>query len=232
MKVGSKSSVKYVDVVYKLRRLIRNIRLDRIDFPTSPYGNVVEFLTSFPRLRVIEDYQSKALCSFKDVLKIIDGLPNLKQIPVFDAEDDEQDFADKYMEDIWYTKRSELLPQKLSQLKKLSWKCDNSFKVNSLKFVIRYLTGLESVHFLSECNLHWTNEEQELTCNELMDILLATTEGYTNNLIVKLIPMRIMTTRLPAIIHKAFQQAPTTKEIKINRTIFIIVSHKAEFETM
>jgi hypothetical protein len=80
-------------------------------------------------LQAIESSEKNTICSFQDILPIIDKLPNLKEIPMFGADNDEEDLRENHLRDKSSSQRKAFL-KKHSQVKKLTRTCKNSFKVN------------------------------------------------------------------------------------------------------
>lgn len=156
---------EYRDMVYKARLLITEVDLEKLD-DLSPYGNISQYISGFPRLRIIKSLRNGTpLRNFRQLLTVLPNTPLLRSIDMGSGNDyDRENSAENYLVSAPKDKQNELI-DRLAKIENLWMYCSFGFCVHSFKFAIKYLTGLEYLCISSDDNQNWTAAHTQVFCS-------------------------------------------------------------------
>lgn len=160
--LGLTTMVRYNHLLYNLRLLATSLNLSGYD---TQQGNVIQYLTSFPRLQKILG-SLEHFTNFHQLLQVLQRLENLKDIDLFVEEDQhylvERHFATttRYEQDI--------LINRLSNITQFEITYRRGLGVSSMRFITTYLTGLEDFTVSIECfGEDWTDQQRQVFLDSL-----------------------------------------------------------------
>lgn len=113
---------------------------------------------------------SKELDTFGKFLKAFQHLPKLETLIMRDVEDDQKNFAEDFLASMTQEEQ-ELFVKRLSQFKELYWSRDEGFCLHAIKFIEKYMTGLEHFDMFSKLSKPWNNMDQLLFCQAVTSII-------------------------------------------------------------
>lgn len=164
-------------LVYNLQHLLTSITIQGNPYYTMPeeFESVQEYISKFPRLKSVY-CNNNDIENFKGFLPIFDHLPNVTAISLHGS-NDQVDFAERYLAS--KTKEEQyLLVERLSKVQYLDLTFGKNFCVNSIKFIRKYLTGLERFYYKSSFNGYYNDHLKQVFRDELLEILGPANEGY------------------------------------------------------
>lgn len=215
---GYGDDMDYSDLLFKLRQLITFIDMNILE-NVWEYGGIIHYLSSFPRLTEIEG-PFDGLDSFAMLLPVFEKLPNLTKLEIR-GEDGQENFAETYLatkpKDV-----QDLVVERLSRITHLRWTSFPDISINTMKFVSKYLTGLEVFSVSSSNNVNWTKVQQDLYFSDVMDrVCSAKSSGSVN---LDMLRITDVSKCFSAIADRIFHQTPPN----VFRSLEICASYKLE----
>lgn len=202
----------YDDLVYKLRYLMTTINLKKVK-DVSKFGGVLQFIANFPHLKNIEgDIPVDDIHSFLPTLTKFSKLTTFQLVC---SRDDQDGFAEKL-------DATDQLLKCLSTIKDLGLFIPSDFNLNSSIFVSKYMTGLSKILIGCSFLKTWTDVNQRLCCNSVLDLASAIDECRFE------IQMNIDTLAeyFPLMAYKIFQQSESNGEKMPYTTLRININDK------
>lgn len=213
-----KNTVAYYVLAWKLRKLLTKFTATMYDQnKIIQYGTPVQFFTSFPRLQDLEDW-SESITSFEGLFPVLEQ-SNIRSIT--SKVNDKENFAEQYLETKSKEEQEQLL-EKLSQIKDLDYHPRHNRWTNSIKFISKYLAGLETFSAtVYGDNKHWTGLQEGVVIDHMLDILCRVKNHgfvYFSSMYFTDLPKY-----LPMMLQKIFQ---STNERAVNRILQLEITSR------
>lgn len=187
-------------LIYNVRLLLTSITVTRT-LDLTHYGKI---------FRCLEDIDKNSI-TFGRFLPILKQLPNLKTLHISDAVDDRDQFAEKFMFSLPSDKQHQFAKQ-LSAIDTINLATNKGICANSIKFMSNTLSGLERFVLRSSSNKTWTNLEEQVFCNNLLDLISPKT-----TIELKDMNFMVLSKLFPVLAHRVFDNTPSsTKKLYIS----------------
>lgn len=154
----------YLETVHQLRHCMTRLALYKMDDPAV-------FVASFPRLRQLNILPQDGMANMHDCLTILEHAQPLESLSLFTKQIDNESFLEKYQQQR-SAQQQRALEHRLAAIKTLTL-TTNAFCVNTMRFIIRYMTGLTSLTmgFVSNSVDKWTLQQRNCFKDEFLDFL-------------------------------------------------------------
>lgn len=206
---------KNLDLLWKLRHLITEFNVEWITSPISRFGNMVNFVTSFCRLRGIEGFCDQ-INSFQVYLEIFEHLDSLTSISLKETVALGQNSAERYLAEKPGNVQA-LVVERLSKVKQLKWLPFPFLSLGSLEFTGTYFTGLKNLTVNCKFDNNLTASQKDIFWRNIVKLFaIPTTYAYIH---LKAIELEYLGKHLVQIIHKAFHQASPAFTKTTKRTL-------------
>lgn len=209
---------EYFSSLVKVRHLLTNIQIST-DYNHLKYGDPVQYITQFPQLKYIDCEELES--NFFDVcLPIFEQLPNINSLALILVVDIKENVEDLYLT----SKCRDLVLERLSNITSICLNVYYDNLRNTLEFIPKYLTGLESL----ELNSHDARDDidQGLFCKNFFDVIPSFAK---TDLISELDGLQLTTlsNNFSSLMRNMFQQVPQAHEYSNNRTLVLDVTSPA-----
>lgn len=201
----------------KLRRVMTKIDLTSIKEEATYDTIATSYVTSFSRLKSLS-ISSQYLNTFEAFLPVFERLPKLTKLKVYNMQQDQDKFAERYLA-TRTEEEQDLLLERLSKVVGLTWGNWSGICVNTLTFIIKHLTGLKrlSLYGAFTDRSRVSRQQHRLFCNSMLDLFNSISQCHVN---IKL-RMNDLSEYLPLILHKVYQQLTTNDK---SRKLELIVT--------
>lgn len=156
----------YFDILYNIQPLITYMDLNSAWHDES--WNVIEYITSFPRLRAVDcHYSSEELSTIEKHLPVLEKLSDFESIRIGYGED-ENEFPQEYLNSKTADEQNMLIA-KLAKIKCLNVR--GKIFPNAMMFAVKYLTGLEKFSIKTFEGYKWTEEQDDTFFYDVLDLV-------------------------------------------------------------
>lgn len=188
----------FCNTMRRLRLLLTSLDLSYIVPEQEEFPNAAGFISLFPRLTHIDSIYD-IFSNFESMLPLFRNLPNLTSLSV-EVGNDDRGFAERYLARMAKSER-DLIVERFSKIHELTMKTYPSCSAHSLKFISKYMTGLQNFHLTVEDLISLDEVSQEEFYDNLLDLICSV---ETTTIDFNEMPLDLARRYFPTMISKTF----------------------------